>query len=105
MRSIHNWFLFQKSKIGKKTKNGTFLSYKLFGDVAYLMCPWFYSPFKGEKTSLSREKKYWNYIQSSTWMAVERAFDILKGRWRMLLKRIDVITNYSRYCYSLFVLL
>ncbi|CAA9512094.1 MAG: hypothetical protein AVDCRST_MAG96-2509 [uncultured Segetibacter sp.] len=54
------------------------------------MRPWFYSPFKGEKDGLPREKAYWNFIQSSTRMAVERAFGILKGRWRILLKRNDM---------------
>ena len=65
-----------------------FLLYKLIGDIAYPMCLWFYSPFKGEKASLSREKQYWNFIQSSTRMAVERAFGMLKGRWRILLKKM-----------------
>ena len=42
------------------------------------------------KAGLSREKQYWNSIQSSTKMAVERAFGMLKGRWRILLKKIDM---------------
>ena len=88
--SIHDWSLFQKSEIGKRTMSGAFLPYKFIGDAAYPMRPWFYSPFKGEKMGLSKEKQYWNFIQSSTRMAVERAFGILKGRWRMLLKRIDM---------------
>lgn len=70
--------------------SGVFLPYKLIGDAAYPMRPWFYSPFKGEKEGLSRSKSHWNIIQSSTRMAVERAFGILKGRWRILLKRIDM---------------
>jgi len=45
---------------------------------------------KGEKEGLPRRKAYWNFIQSSTSMVVERAFGILKGRWRILLKRIDM---------------
>ena len=47
-------------------------------------------PFKGHKDGLSREEYHWNFVQSSTRMCVERAFDMLKGRWRILLKRIDV---------------
>jgi hypothetical protein len=88
--SIHDWVLFQKSEIGKRTMSGMFLPYKLIGDAAYPMRPWFYSPFKGEKAGLSREKQHWNFIQSSTRMAVERAFGMLKGRWRFLLKKIDM---------------
>lgn len=57
-----------------------FLPYKLIGNVAYYMRPWIYLPFKGEKVSLSREKQYWNIIQSNTIMEVERAFRMLKGR-------------------------
>ena len=70
--------------------SGLFLSYKFIGDAAYPMRPCFYSPFKGEKAGLSREKQYWNFIQSSTIMAVERAFRMLQGRWRILLKKIDM---------------
>ena len=69
---------------------GAFLPFKFIGDAAYPMRPWFYSPFIGEKDGLSREKAFWNFIQSSTRMAVERAFGILKGGWRILLKRIDM---------------
>jgi len=87
---MHDWALFQKSEIGKKTMRGKFLPFKFIGDAAYPMRPWFYSPFKGEKDGLPREKSYWNFIQSSTRMAVERAFGILKGRWRILLKRNDM---------------
>jgi hypothetical protein len=69
---------------------GEFLPYKLIGDAVYPMKPWFYSPFKGEREGLSRAKAHWNYIQSSTRMAVERAFGILKGWWRIILKRVDM---------------
>jgi hypothetical protein len=62
----------------------------LIGDAAYPMRPWFCSPFKGGQGGLLGEKKHWNFIQSSTRMAVERAFGMLKGRWRILLKRIDM---------------
>jgi hypothetical protein len=34
------------------------------------MRSYFYSPFKGEKEGLPREKAHWNFIQSSTQMAV-----------------------------------
>ena len=69
---------------------GAFLLFKFIGDAAYPMRLWFYSPFKEEKDGLSREIAFWNFIQSSTRMAVEKAFGILKGRWRILLKRIDM---------------
>lgn len=70
--------------------SGQLAPYKLVGDAAYPMRQWFYSPFEGEKEGLPRAKAHWNFIQSSTRMAVERVFGILKGRWRILLKRIDM---------------
>ena len=69
---------------------GAFLPFKFIGDPAYPMRLWFYSPFKRKKDELSREKIFWNLIQLSMKMAVERAFGILKGRRHILLKRIDM---------------
>ena len=48
------------------------------------------APFKGHKDGLSREEYHWIFVQSSTRMCVERAFGMLKGRWRILFKRVDV---------------
>jgi len=67
-----------------------FLLYKLIRNVTYPIRPWFYSPFKGEKGGLPRYKTHWNFIQSSTRMLVERDFGMLKGRFRILLKRINI---------------
>ena len=69
---------------------GRFEPYKLIGDAAYLVRLWFIIPFKGQKFGLPGEKQYWNFIQSTNRMAVERAFGFLKGQWRILLKHIDV---------------
>jgi hypothetical protein len=38
------------------------LPYKLIGDAACSMQPWFYSPFKGEKEGLPRYKQHLNFI-------------------------------------------
>ena len=86
----HDWTLFRNSNIGKKVMKGKLLPYKLMGDATYPMRPWFYSPFKGEKDGLPRVKAHWNFIQSSIRMAVKRVFGILIGRWRIMLKRIDM---------------
>jgi hypothetical protein len=87
---IHDWTLFQKSEIGKKTMKGAYLPFKFISDATYLIRPWFYSPFKGKKDGMPRAKAHWNFIQSNTQMAVERAFGILKDRWHILLKRNDM---------------
>jgi hypothetical protein len=65
------------------------LPYKFIGDVVYPMQPWFYSLFKSEKDGLSRYNARWNLIQSSTRMLVEKQFGMLKGRFIILLKRVD----------------
>jgi hypothetical protein len=65
---------------------GKFQPYKLIRNVANPVRPWMYCPFKGGKTMLSGKEANWNFIQSSTRMCVERAFGILKGRWRLIMK-------------------
>jgi hypothetical protein len=53
------------------------------------------TPLLGCKEGLSRERYFWNFIQSSTRMPVECAFGILKLRWSILLKRLDVDTAFA----------
>jgi hypothetical protein len=67
-----------------------FLPCKLIGDVTYPMWLWFYPPFKGEKDGLSKYKSHWNFIESSTKMSMESTFGMLKGRLKILLKRVDI---------------
>ncbi len=65
------------------------LPFKLIRDV-YPMQPWFYSSFKGEKDGLPKYKRHWNFTQFNTKMLVERVFGMLKGKFKILLKRIDI---------------
>lgn len=88
--SLHDWTVFQQTKVGRACMEGRFLPYKLIGDAAYPVRPWMYCPFKGCNDGLESYKAHWNFIQSSTRMCVERAFGILKGRWRIIQKRADV---------------
>jgi hypothetical protein len=97
----HDWTLFQNTEIGKKVISGVFLLYKFIRDAAYPMRPWFYSPFKEENERMSRAKAHWNFIQSSTRMAAERTFGILKGQWRILLKRIEACSRFGDNLYML----
>jgi hypothetical protein len=60
------------------------------GNAIYPMWPWFYSPFKGEKDELPIYKAHWNFIQSNTRMLMERNFGMLKARFKIILKRIDI---------------
>ena len=70
--------------------SGRLSLYALVGDAAYPCRPWMLAPFKGHKDSLTGEEYHWNFMQSLTRMCIERAFGMLKGRWRILLKRVDV---------------
>ena len=88
--SMYDANLWARSDIGQFCEAGRLALYILMGDAAYPCRPWMLAPFKGHKDGLSREEYHWNYVQSSTRMYVEHAFDMLKGRWRILLKRMDV---------------
>jgi hypothetical protein len=85
--SLYDWSVFQVTKVGRAFMEGKYMPYKLIGDAAYPVRPWMYCPFKRQNDGLSRCRVYWNFIQSSTQMYVERAFGILKGRWRIIMKR------------------
>ena len=87
---MHDANLWARTAIGQYCEAGKLWPYTLVGDVAYPCRPWMLAPFKGHKDGLSREEYHWNFVQSSTRMCVERAFGMLKGRWRILLKRVDV---------------
>lgn len=52
--------------------------------------PWMLAPYKGHKDGISRNEYYKNFVQSSTRMCIKRAFGMLKGRWKILLKRVDM---------------
>ena len=69
---------------------GILSPYVLVGDAAYHCRPWMLAPFKGHKDGLSREKYHWNFVQSSTQMCMKQAFNMLKDKWRILLKMIDM---------------
>ena len=88
--SMHDANLWSRTHIGRFCEAGRLSPYVLVGDAAYPCRPWMLAPFKGHKDGLTREEYHWNYVQSSTRMCIERAFGMLKGRWRILLKRVDV---------------
>ena len=57
--------------------------FHLLGDSAYPLEEWFHIPFK-ERGNLSNDQAEYNYVHSSTRMAIERAFGMLKGRFPIL---------------------
>ena len=88
--SMHDATLWSMTHIGKLCEAGRLSPYILVVDAAYPYRPWMLVPFKGYKDMLTREEYHWNYMQSFTRMCIERAFGMLKGRWRILLKHVDV---------------
>ena len=73
----------------KESIAGKEVSLVLLGDPAYPLLPWLMKPFPNNGR-LSREQKTFNYSPSKARVVVEHCYGRLKGRWRCLLKRLDV---------------
>ena len=76
----------------------------LLGDGAYPLSTWMMKPYSFSP-NLTRAEKKINKKLSSTRVSLERALDVLKARWRCLLKRLDNrIENISEVIVSCFAL-
>jgi hypothetical protein len=93
--SLHDYNLFKRSKAFDNCERGSLQGFTIVGDAAYQPRTYMLTPLLGCKEGLSRERYFWNFIQSSTRMPVECAFGILKLRWSILLKRLDVDTAFA----------
>ena len=60
----------------------------IIGDEAYPLSNWLLKPFP-DNGALTRPQLKFNRTLSSARSIVERAFGLLKVRWRCLLKRLD----------------
>ena len=61
----------------------------ILGDPAYPLLPWVMKAFS-DNGRLSSQQKTFNYRLSLARVTVEHAYGRLKGRWRCLLKRLDI---------------
>ena len=68
----------------------------LVGDSAYPQAPWLIKPFP--KGTRDPEEKTFNKELSRARVIVERAFGILKSRWRVLQKRFDSSLEFAIKC-------
>ena len=73
----------------KKSISGTDVPLVILGDLAYPLLPWLMKAFPDNGNS-SHQQKTFNYRLSRARVIVEHAYGRLKGRWRCLLKRLDV---------------
>ena len=72
--------------------NGVQVPVVIIGDAAYPLLEWLMKPFP-DNGRLTPSQRAFNKNLSSTRMVVENAFGRLKGRWRCLLKCIDIKTS------------
>ena len=72
--------------------NGTEIGPLLAGDSAYPLTNWLMKPFP-DRGRLTAEQRKFNLKFSALRCVVERAFGMLKSRWRIILKKIEQKTT------------
>lgn len=72
--------------------NGIEIRPLLAGDSAYPLTSWLVKPYP-DRGRLTPEKRKFNLKLSALHCVVERAFGMLKGRWRIALKKVKQKTS------------
>lgn len=52
--NLHDWTVFEITKVRRACIKGKLHPYKLIGDEAYLVRPWMYCPFEEGRTEMSQ---------------------------------------------------
>ena len=98
--SMHDAPVLRNSELFRKVENGNILREPvvningndirplLLRDGAYPLLPWLLKPYPNN-TVLNPTQRRFNKVLSSARVTVELAFGVLKGRWRIPLKRMD----------------
>ena len=76
----------------KETIGGRNVPLVLLGDPAYPLLQWLMKAFP-DNGHLSQQEKHFNYCLSRARVVVKHSYGRLKGRWRCLLRRLDVATR------------
>ena len=71
--------------------NGVSVGPLIVGDSAYPIFPWLLKPYQNVR-NLDPTKVQFNTVLSKIRVIVERALGVLKGRWRCLRKRLEILT-------------
>ena len=103
--SVHDARVFSHSSLYSKGESGTLLPSSeksiqpgvklpvfIVGDSAYPLLNWLMKPYP-QSLATSRDRITYNYRISRARIVVENAFGRLKGRWRRLLKRNDMLVE------------
>ena len=76
----------------KKIVSGTEIPPLIIGDSAYPLLKWLVKPYP-DRGNLTPDEREFNKKLSAARSVVERAFGMLKGRWRLLLKKVEQQTR------------
>ena len=98
--SVHDSRMLRNSWLFAAANNGEILNTPVFplnrnlainpylvGDAAYPLSKWLMKPFPYSR-NLSAQQEAFNLTLSQARVSIERAFGVLKGRWRILLDKV-----------------